>query len=174
MSVTDDQVEIVPFDRGLRAPTLALIERVFPEQSLVERSALRLHQGPAAGLLPMIGILAPRFWVARRGDKVCGTVGLYSRWRDLAEARWLAWFCVVPEMRGQGLGPRLLAYVKDHCRAGGHKTLKLYTSTDPNEAAAQKLYDRAGFRITGTRQPLLWRLAGSSLEILYREANLAE
>ena len=174
MTIQADLIEIVPFNQEVRASTLALIDTVFPDQSIAEKWALRLHQRSGAPLLPLLGVLDPRFWIAQRGDQVLGTVGLYSTWRDRAQARWLAWFCVAPEARGQGLGPRLLTHAKEHCRAEGFGILRLYTSTDPNEATAQKLYDTAGFRRIASRRPLLWALAGSKLELLYREASLVD
>ncbi|MFN3483771.1 MAG: hypothetical protein ACK4YX_12200, partial [Rhabdaerophilum calidifontis] len=58
-------------------------------------------------------------------------------------------------------------------RASGRRFLRLYTSTDPNEAAAQGLYEAYGLRVVRMRRPLLWRLVGSRAALLYRERDLA-
>jgi GNAT superfamily N-acetyltransferase len=59
---------------------------------------------------------------------------------------------VAPEVRGSGAGAALLAAVVDWARANGARTL-LSAVTMGNDAGA-RLYARAGFRDTGTREPL--------------------
>jgi ribosomal protein S18 acetylase RimI-like enzyme/predicted enzyme related to lactoylglutathione lyase len=64
---------------------------------------------------------------------------LYSMW-------------VAPETRGRGAGAALVAAVLEWTRAGGARTLR--TSVRVGNAAAARLYERAGFRDTGEREPL--------------------
>lgn len=54
-----------------------------------------------------------------------------------------------PELRRQGLGARLLAHVLEEAAALGapHATLEVRRSND----AARRLYERAGFRLSGVR-----------------------
>ena len=50
-------------------------------------------------------------------------------------------------------------------RAQGKKYFCLYTSTLPNEAAAQGLYEKYGFRVTKEKNRLFYKM-------LYRELAL--
>jgi ribosomal protein S18 acetylase RimI-like enzyme len=72
-------------------------------------------------------------------DAEGGAAHLYSMW-------------VAPEARGTGAGTALVAAVVDWTRANGARTLRTAVTLG-NEAAA-RLYARAGFRDTGTREPL--------------------
>jgi ribosomal protein S18 acetylase RimI-like enzyme len=56
-------------------------------------------------------------------------------------------FVVRPELRGQGLGSRLIRYAIEQCEAEG--LLRLILLTDGDNAGAQRLYERAGFARSG-------------------------
>lgn len=79
-------------------------------------------------------------------ENVLGTTGLYRYRRDADEAVWVAWFCVDTEARGRGIGQKLIDHTVAVAQAAGFDRIRLYTSTDPNEEAAQRLYDKNGFR----------------------------
>ncbi|MGC4003765.1 MAG: GNAT family N-acetyltransferase [Pirellulales bacterium] len=53
-------------------------------------------------------------------------------------------FFVLPEMRGRGVGPGLMAAVEAHARTLG--CCKLTLEVQENNRTAQSLYERAGFR----------------------------
>jgi GNAT superfamily N-acetyltransferase len=111
-----------------------------------------------------------QYWVAvtdeNDGD-VLGTTGLYSTRKDRYEARWLGWFCVAPQQRGQGIGGQLLDYaITEACREGA-KILRVETSDDANEAAAQRLYESRGLAVTNV-QP-----TGRRYRKVYRELLLS-
>ena len=109
-----------------------------------------------------------RYWLAIDGsDKVAGTVCLYCYEADKAEAFWLGWFCVHPEVRNNGIGTALLRFAINKARTGSKKFLRLYTSTEPNELDAHRLYEKHGFKLTG-REPYL----DSDAEKLYYELKL--
>jgi len=149
-------IEIVPFDALKRRQATALVDRVFPSQSPIERLGLRLFQTRWQWLLRLCGIVDARFWLASERETVLGIVGLYEHRSNRHEALWLGWFAVAPEARGKGVGGRLLRHAINEARASGRRSLRLYTSTDPNEEAAQAVYERHGFRITSVTQPLTW------------------
>ena len=65
---------------------------------------------------------------------------------DATEAVWVAWFCVDPKARGRGIGQALIDHTVSRARNAGFNRIRLYTSTDPNEAAAQRLYEKNGFK----------------------------
>lgn len=76
---------------------------------------------------------------------VLGTSGLYRYKKDCDKAVWVAWFCVDPKARGRGIGQTLIEHTVARARLAGVSLIRLYTSTDPNEAAAQRLYEKNGF-----------------------------
>ena len=87
-------------------------------------------------------------------ELVLGTTGLYRYKKDSDTAVWLAWFCVDPRARGRGIGQALLDHSVARARDAGFSLMRLYTSTDPNEASAQRLYERNGFMEVGRKKGL--------------------
>ncbi len=85
---------------------------------------------------------------------VIGTTGLYRYKADAHEAVWLTWFCVLPKARGQGIGQALIDHAVAKAGDAGFSRIRLYTSTNPNEAAAQRLYKKNGFREIGRKKGL--------------------
>lgn len=81
-------------------------------------------------------------------QKVLGIIGLYSINDDFKDTYWLGWYCVDISERGRGIGKALLNYAIALARKRGKKYLCLYTSTDENEAKAQKIYEEYDFFIT--------------------------
>lgn len=63
-------------------------------------------------------------------------------WSEGLEA-YLAELYVVPALRNQGIGRRLMEAVLEHARAGGADTIDLNTSIDDTQAVA--LYEKLGF-----------------------------
>lgn len=167
-----DALSIEPFDPLRRDAVIRLVDAVFPSQSPIERLSMRVFQTRWDWLLGLGGIRNGRFWLAVEADRVLGTVGLYQTPKDAGTAYWLGWFCVSPEARGRRLGQRLIDFAVAETKVAGQQYLRLYTSTDPNEAAAQALYERNGFTLVAERRPLLWRLAGSPIKLLYREKTI--
>jgi ribosomal protein S18 acetylase RimI-like enzyme len=89
--------------------------------------------------------------VAREGARVLGMVSVL-RTVSTAEggpAGLLEDLVVRPECRGRGIGSRLLAYAIEQARADG--LLRLTLLTDAANERAQRLYERAGFRLSGMR-----------------------
>ncbi len=108
-----------------------------------------------------------KYWVGTENGKLIGTTGIYELKKDAKEANWLSWFCVHPEYRGRGIGSKLLDYAIKKAKINRKKYLRLYTSPDdPNEKAAQKLYEKKGFKITGKGKKR------GKYKIVYRELKL--
>ena len=166
-----DKIKIVELDRNLIEKAEKLISKIFPSRSLPERLSLWVYRHREkwyAKLLMKLGGIHSliKFYAAvnDNGD-VYGTTGLYAYKTDAHEAIWLAWFCVDPSKRGQGIGTKLIKYSIDEARKHNKKYFRLYTSTAPGETVAQILYEKHGFKIKKQKRKLAYT-------IIYRELAL--
>lgn len=100
-------------------------------------------------------------------EKIIGVTGWYTQNVDTKDVIWLGWYCLHPAERGNGFGKEILLWTLDQVRRKGYKIMKLYTSTDPNEATAQVLYEKLGFKIIGEELQ-----KGDTYKTLYRECAL--
>lgn len=50
-------------------------------------------------------------------------------------------------MEGRGVGTQLLQFILNKARKEDKKFLRLFTSTDPKEWNAHRLYEKHGFRL---------------------------
>jgi len=148
-----------------------LVCRVFPLMTLMERLSFVAIRRPESltgrALMALAGvkdIIAFDVCVDNSGV-VLGTTGLYRYNRDADEAVWIAWFCVDPAVRGCGIGQALLDHTVSVAQVAGFSRVRLYTSTDPREADAQRLYEKNGFRETGRKEK-------ASETIVFREKVL--
>ena len=135
-------VKIVELDNDMIPQAKALVAKVFTSQDFVEGISFWVYKHRANPLIKLAmklygAMSVYRYWVAlnENGD-IIGTTGLYSEKDDFHEAIWLSWFCVDPDVRGQGIGKQLIEFSIEMARSYGKKYLRLYTSDDPNEAAA--------------------------------------
>ena len=148
-----------------------LVDKVFIWQDLSERMTFWVYKrqnNPFVRLLMRLGGVSSMgtIWAAvNNNDDVCGTTGLYMYKKDEKEAVWLCWFCVDPEHRGQGIGKYLLEFSIEKARESGKAYLRLYTSDDPSEAAAQQLYEKYGLAVVKKEKH-------GSDTYLYRELKL--
>ena len=164
-------IEIIELDVTHAKQAAKLAAGVFPYVGLYVRLSFWAYQHRGSPAVRCITRLAGvssmvQYWAAVDEDgAVCGVAGIYEYAEDRDEALWLAWFCVDPARRGQGIGSKLLAHSIEAARATGKKYLRLYTSTLPNEAAAQVLYEKSGLRLTKKKNRLFYKM-------LYRELAL--
>jgi len=87
-----------------------------------------------------------RIYIARDGHSVVAMAALHFT-TSTAEGGKVAWFedCIVhPEHRRKGIGKALLEYVIG--QAKGEGALRVMLLTDGDNASAQALYRKAGFR----------------------------
>jgi GNAT superfamily N-acetyltransferase len=73
---------------------------------------------------------------------------------------------LAPEVRGRGLGTRLIEAVCDHARARGARALRLAVAHVHPEA--RRLYDRLGFRFVDNRKRTIYTGAVIDLAVLER------
>jgi putative acetyltransferase len=100
-------------------------------------------------------------WVARSDGDVVGTVALQRQ--DDGNLRLRRMF-IAPELRGRGVGRALLDVALERARSIGAPAVHLQTLTVM--AAAQHLYESAGFRRAGEQTEAGER--DSRCEFLYR------
>jgi ribosomal protein S18 acetylase RimI-like enzyme len=92
-----------------------------------------------------------RMWIAARGAQVVGSIAIVDAEPGIGQLRW---FLLRPEVRGRGLGRRLLDEAIAYGRERGFSGLFLWSFSDL--AAALRLYRRAGFTTTLTKRSTLW------------------
>jgi GNAT superfamily N-acetyltransferase len=92
-----------------------------------------------------------RLWIAAQAERVVGSIAIVDAEPGVGQLRW---FLLRPEVRGGGLGRRLLAEAIAYSRRRGLSRLFLWSFTDLN--AALGLYRRVGFTITRSETGVLW------------------
>lgn len=154
-------MRIIPCSEELMGQAESLVRSVFRRMTPFERFsfiAIRDPKSLAGRLLIYLAGVKDKvaFDVCVDGaDLVLGTTGLYRYNKDSEEAVWMAWFCVDPKARGRGVGQALIDHTVLRAQNAGYNRIRLYTSTDPNEAAAQRLYERNGFKEIGRKKGFL-------------------
>jgi GNAT superfamily N-acetyltransferase len=136
-----------------------LVRSVFRWMSPVERFsfvAIRAPESPGGRLLMFLAGVRDKvaFDVYVEDNVALGTTGLYRYKKDADEAVWVAWYCVAPEARKRGIGQALIEHTEMLARRAGYDRIRLYTSTSPNEASAQRLYEKNGFVEIGRKRGL--------------------
>lgn len=135
--------------------TSRLVDTLFSKEvELIPSEALRASLEPEKYdvFWKKFNLTYLHYWVALLESKVVGITGLYGLKKDAHEALWLSWFCVDPVYRKHGIGSQLLIFTEEEAKRLGAKCLRLYTSTNPEEAVAQHLYEERNYVITGTEQ----------------------
>lgn len=106
-----------------------------------------------------------RLWLLRRGSEVLGSLAIDGA--DGDGAAHLRWFILSEEVRGRGLGKRLMADAMTFCRERGFRSVYLWTLGDLD--AALHLYEAAGFVVVERHVGTQW---GKAVEELRMERCL--
>src|SRR5258706_14678930 len=93
-----------------------------------ERILHRMSEGPV--------------WVARQHDTIVGTVSVVPE----NEGIYIRGMAILPTVRGQGIGRRLLSQGEEIAARHGYE--RLFLSTTPFLSRAIRLYEQYGFRRT--------------------------
>jgi GNAT superfamily N-acetyltransferase len=137
-SHTHGDIRIVPFEVGHGDAYRALVTDTLREFGFEPDPAIDPDLDQPAAVYAAL-------WVALSDGHVVGSVAL----RDLGEgALELKRMYLRPDVRGRGLGKRLLATALDHARATGARVVRLDTSE--RMEIARHLYEAHGFaRVPG-------------------------
>jgi ribosomal protein S18 acetylase RimI-like enzyme len=132
---------------------VALHERLYPAEYGVDR-------GFVDGVQATVDDLGARggwpgegegVWIVERDGDVAGSLMLSDEGAGEGRVRL---FLLAPDLRGRGLGRRLLEELLDRAREAGYQCLTLSTFADLKGAA--HLYREAGFRVVGEEHGPKW------------------
>jgi len=94
---------------------------------------------------PDMETIPENFWVAtNEADEVIGTVGLDYAGNDIGYVKKMF---VQTQMRGRGIGERLLGSSVECAKQKGYK--KIFLAAMPKNTRAQKFYKKNGFKKAG-------------------------
>ncbi|OGO77428.1 MAG: MarR family transcriptional regulator [Clostridiales bacterium GWB2_37_7] len=90
-------------------------------------------------------------WIAEENGAAVGVIAIVKVDDITAQLRW---FLIEPELRGRGLGHRLMDAAIDYCKEKGYKHIFLWTVNilEP----ARHLYNAHGFSLTECKEHELW------------------
>jgi GNAT superfamily N-acetyltransferase len=92
-----------------------------------------------------------RIWLIEKDGRVAGSIAIVEASRAEAQLRW---YLLHPDLRGYGLGRRLLETALTFCRERGYSSVFLWTVSALTAAA--KRYHAAGFQLTEEQTDNLW------------------
>jgi N-acetylglutamate synthase-like GNAT family acetyltransferase len=90
-------------------------------------------------------------WIVEREGEVAGCIAIVLAATGKAQLRW---FLLIPELRGYGLGRRLITEALDFCREQGYHSVYLWSAAQLLPAI--ELYRSVGFRLTDEVTHKLW------------------
>jgi GNAT superfamily N-acetyltransferase len=82
---------------------------------------------------------------------IVGSIAIIEDSNEVAQIRW---FLLTPELRGKGVGKRLIQEAITFCQEQGFKRVFLWTTSDLVDAA--RLYSSAGFILTESETHEIW------------------
>ena len=104
-------------------------------------------------------------WIAEQEQSI-GGFGIVEWSREIDEiVAYIQTLEVLPEGRGQGVGGELLRCMEDSASKAGASTIWLHV--DAENAAAIRLYERCGFKISGREEDYYGR---GTLGLVYLKA----
>ena len=92
-----------------------------------------------------------RIWLVEQNDRVLGSIALCEVSKSEAQLRW---FLVSPELRGHGIGRRLVEALVNFAIEQGYKSISLWTVKGLD--AAKTLYASFGFTLAEGVEHFIW------------------
>ncbi len=135
--LTDGDVEqMIELHRRVYQPEFGM------NDTFVDRVGDGIREAHAAGWPERSGAVR----LADHDGELWGCTALTDEGGGVGRVRW---FVLMPELRGTGLGRRLIGEVIGEARSAGLHTLRLETFSALTSAA--RIYREAGFRVTSER-----------------------
>ncbi|MGV8175451.1 MAG: GNAT family N-acetyltransferase [Methanothrix sp.] len=92
-----------------------------------------------------------RIWIVEKDGRIAGSLAIVEFSERMAQLRWLL---LRPDLRGQGLGRRMVEEALAFCRDCGYESIFLWTVEGLPESAT--LYLSAGFKETERVTHEIW------------------
>ena len=92
-----------------------------------------------------------RIWIVEQNGTVKGSIAIITFSETEAQLRW---FLLHPDLRGQGIGKRLVQEAVAFAKNAGYQCCHLWTTGDLK--AAGHLYQSAGFRRVQSTPRVMW------------------
>ena len=92
-----------------------------------------------------------RIWVVEKDANVAGSIAIVEASKEEAQLRWLL---LHPNLRGRGIGRKLVEEAISFSKERDYSSVFLWTVS--TLAAAGELYKRTGFELTGESRRELW------------------
>ena len=121
----------------------AIIRAVMPEFG-ADGPGFAIHDAEVAGMSAAYARPGAAYFVVEMGSRVVGGAGFARLEGGDGKTAELRKMYFLPEARGKGMGERLLRHNLDAARTLGYERVYLETLTGMD--AAQRLYERVGFR----------------------------
>ncbi|MBN2810235.1 MAG: GNAT family N-acetyltransferase [Deltaproteobacteria bacterium] len=96
------------------------------------------------------------FWLARQNGRIEGSVAIDGIDADNKGAH-LRWFIISDQLRGQGVGRKLLEKALVFCKTQNYT--KVYLQTFAGLTAARHLYEESGFKLVKEQNGKQWGTA---------------
>ncbi len=93
------------------------------------------------------------FWIIYKRDRVEGSI-VIDGIKVATEGAHLRWFIISPELRGHGLGHRLLEKAISFCKEKGYPSIYLWTFEGLHPA--RHLYEKFGFKLVWQGEGAQW------------------
>ena len=109
-----------------------------------------------AGVTAFLERFDPRrdgFWTVCLGGDVAGAIAIDAIHAE-SDGAHLRWFILSEDLRGRGLGNRLLSMAIAFCRKRGYP--RIYLWTFEGLQTARHLYEKYGFRLVAARPGSQW------------------
>jgi GNAT superfamily N-acetyltransferase len=111
-----------------------------------------------------------QIWVVEQNKKILGSIALCEVSNSEAQLRW---FLLSPELRGQGIGKRLVQSLIEFAISQGYESISLWTVKGLE--VARSIYISFGFILTEEIEHLVWGSIHSEqkyfLELVNRRQN---
>ncbi|MBN2323667.1 MAG: GNAT family N-acetyltransferase [Spirochaetes bacterium] len=92
-----------------------------------------------------------RIWIVEYRGRVCGSVAIVEHTKSEAQLRWLI---LHPDLRGHGLGKKLVRDAVSFCKACRYSGIFLWTVDFLD--AARRIYESEGFVLTDQKKHRIW------------------
>jgi GNAT superfamily N-acetyltransferase len=144
----ESDATFVPVDVSNALIGLSIARDCFPEQDMRqiyrEYKALLYSEGrffePSIhGQIQVVSDV-----VVYKGGEPAGIAGVYIYGAEV-NTMWLSWFAVRCDLRGNGLGQKILQYCERVAAGHGAKEFAAYTEDDASNADCHRLYERCGY-----------------------------